>query len=216
MGGMSSSVFVPSETCREHDEAADNRGEVEHDKCGHGILHLSADYSWHRSRELIWVKSALDRAGYCRNYRLPDGRYGVVRVISEALADFSSYPASKATAKADIMTDGAMGPIFWTPGKSRHRLRLRNPLMTFSAICDQVRGALHVGSGPFVNSRRSQLAGLAAFHAKLREGAAHPGHEGVELGHAQWARISRTPLGAIRVECQSRERRDPKRRTAYE
>jgi len=143
---MSSSVFVPSETCREHDEAADHRGEVEHNKCGHGILLPSADYSWHRSRELIWVKSALDRAGYCRNYRPPDGRDG----------SFATY------------------------------------------------------------QRLSQLVGLAAFHAKPREGGAHPSHEGVELGQAQWARISRTPLGAIRVECQSRERRDPKRRTAYE
>src|SRR5215471_7262499 len=35
----------------------------------------------------------------------------------------------------------------------------------FSAIMRSGAGALHVGAGPFINSRRSQLVGLAAFHA---------------------------------------------------
>jgi len=35
----------------------------------------------------------------------------------------------------------------------------------FSAIMRSGAGALHVGAGPFINSRRSQLIGLAAFHA---------------------------------------------------
>jgi ABC-type uncharacterized transport system substrate-binding protein len=35
----------------------------------------------------------------------------------------------------------------------------------FSAIMRSGAGALHVGAGPFMNSRRSQLVGLAAFHA---------------------------------------------------
>ena len=35
----------------------------------------------------------------------------------------------------------------------------------FSAIMRSGAGALHVGAGPFFNSRRSQLVGLAAFHA---------------------------------------------------
>jgi putative ABC transport system substrate-binding protein len=35
----------------------------------------------------------------------------------------------------------------------------------FSAIMGSGAGALHVGAGPFINSRRSQLVGLAAFHA---------------------------------------------------
>jgi putative ABC transport system substrate-binding protein len=34
----------------------------------------------------------------------------------------------------------------------------------FSAIMQSGAGALHVGAGPFINSRRSQLVGLAAFH----------------------------------------------------
>ena len=35
----------------------------------------------------------------------------------------------------------------------------------FSRIVQSGAGALHVGAGPFFNSRRSQLVGLAAFHA---------------------------------------------------
>jgi putative tryptophan/tyrosine transport system substrate-binding protein len=35
----------------------------------------------------------------------------------------------------------------------------------FSAIMQSGAGALHVGAGPFINSRRSQIVGLAAFHA---------------------------------------------------
>jgi len=35
----------------------------------------------------------------------------------------------------------------------------------FLAIMRSGAGALHVGAGPFINSRRSQLVGLAAFHA---------------------------------------------------
>ena len=35
----------------------------------------------------------------------------------------------------------------------------------FSAIMRSGAGALHVGAGTFINSRRSQLVGLAAFHA---------------------------------------------------
>ena len=35
----------------------------------------------------------------------------------------------------------------------------------FSAIMRSGAGALHVGAGPFISSRRSQLVGLAAFHA---------------------------------------------------
>ena len=35
----------------------------------------------------------------------------------------------------------------------------------FSAIMRSGASALHVGAGPFFNSRRSQLVGLAAFHA---------------------------------------------------
>jgi putative ABC transport system substrate-binding protein len=34
----------------------------------------------------------------------------------------------------------------------------------FAAIAHSGAGALHVGAGPFFNSRRSQLVGLAAFH----------------------------------------------------